>query len=110
MILEPATRGVEPGSTLGRVRQNSAFMAIVSLAAIWIAVRFNWRNDGFGYRFNLFLISATDLAFILLVLAPGWEELPQGLIGPTLWVLGATASSVGYFTARLGRSRAAREI
>jgi hypothetical protein len=109
MILEPASQGVEPGATLGRVRQNSAFMAIVSLGAIWIALRFNWRNHSFGFWFNLYLISATDLAFVFLVLVPGWEPLPQGLIGPTLWVLGAAASSIGHLRIRPSR-RSYQEI
>ncbi len=95
LILPMATAGLEPGVTLARVQQNSVFMASVGVAAIWIAIAYNWRGSRFGYWFNLYLVSAADLGFIVLVLFPGYEGLPQGLIGPALWVLAVIASTVG---------------
>ena len=111
-ILPPATEGLEPSATLGRVQQNSVLMGTIGIATVWIAISKNWRNDRFlmqslmgetpktalhrfGFWLNLFLVSATDLAFIFFVLIPGWEPLPLGLIGPSLWILATITSSIG---------------
>ena len=95
LVLPSATAGLQEGISLARVQQNSVFMALVGLATVWIAVAFNWRGSRFGYWFNLYLVTAADLGFIVLVLLPGYEALPQGLIGPTLWVLAVFASTLG---------------
>ncbi|MEM7758033.1 MAG: hypothetical protein AAF298_07900 [Cyanobacteria bacterium P01_A01_bin.40] len=70
-------------------------MATIEVGSIWIAICKNWRNDRFGFWFNLFLVSAADLGFICLVLIPGWEPISMGLIGPLLWILATVASALG---------------
>lgn len=106
LILPDASAGLQPGVTLARVQQNSVFMATVGVAAIWIAIRFNRRGDRFGYWFNLYLVSAADLGFVLLVLLPGHEALPRGLIGPALWIAAVAASTVGMLAAKSAAGRA----
>ena len=97
-ILPPATEGLEPSATLGRVQQNSVLMATISVTTVWIAISKNWRNNRFGFWLNLFQVSATDLAFIIFVLIPGWEPIPLALIGPSLWILATIFSTLGITT------------
>lgn len=100
MVLGPATHGIEAGPALGRIWQNSAFMAIVSVATIWISGAFNWWNSAFGFWFNMYLVSAADIGFLVLIYANGWEPPPQALIGPGIWLCAAITSSIGYYRTR----------
>lgn len=95
LVIEPAAGGLSQGIATARIYQNSVFMAMAGIAAIWIAYQFNWKNDTFGYWFNLFIVAVSDLGFIILVLIPGYEPPPAGLIGPTLWVIALAFSTVG---------------
>jgi hypothetical protein len=95
IVLPPAIEGLEPSVTLARVQQNSFFMATIGIASVWIAIAKNWRNDRFGFWFNLFLVSAADIGFIWFVLIPGWEPISMGFIGPLLWILATSATTLG---------------
>lgn len=99
IALEPLS-GLEPSAAHGRIYQNSGLMITISLAALLVAVTQNWRNDLLGYWINLILISGTDIAFIAFVLIPGYEPPPQGLIGPSLWIVGLVLSTWGLLQAR----------
>lgn len=93
--LGPALEGAVTGVAEGRIMQNSIFMAMVSVTAIWIAVQFNWKNDWFGYLFNLFTVTVADLAFIFLILWPGFIPMIPGVLGPALWVIAVIFSTLG---------------
>ena len=104
-ILAPALEplaGIEPGAAHGRIYQNSGLMVTVSLAAIVVAVSLNWRNERVGYWLNLLLVSGTDIAFIAFVLIPGDEPVPNGLVGPALWVIATVLSTAGLLLGRAG--------
>lgn len=84
------------GLVQGRLYQGAWNMAIIAVLAVAIAVIFNWRNSQTGYWLNLFLISATDIGFIVLLLIPGYS---MDIIGPILWLLGLILSTIGFLTA-----------
>ena len=65
------------------------------LFASVVAIGFNWRNSRVGYWLNLVLVSATDLGFVIFVLAPGYLTLFPGVVGPMLWVLAVVLSTLG---------------
>lgn len=79
-----------------RVEQMAAYLLVIAIATIAVAVRWNWRNAAFGYWFNLMLVSVADIIFLVVVVVPGHIPLGRGLPGPILWILAVIASTVAY--------------
>ena len=53
-----------PGMVQGRLWQDSFFLFLISVATIFVAVKYNWKNRPLGYWLNLFIVSIEDLLFI----------------------------------------------
>jgi len=87
--------GLPEGMVQGRVLQDAWHLALISTLAIWVAVTMNWRNGRFGFWLNGLVVSLTDIGFILLVVLPGYMPVPAALVGPSVWLLAFTASTVG---------------
>lgn len=85
---------LEPGLVQARLFQDAAFMLIIALLAMAIAVWKNWNNDRIGYWLNLSIVSVADIIFLLLVVIPGYVPLGRGLIGPALWVAAVIFSTI----------------
>ena len=83
------------GMLRGRVVQAAWNLAFFALAAIAVAVVFNWFNSPLGFWLNLTLTSVTDVGFILFIILPGYLPLWPGLLGPALWVLALIFSTLG---------------
>ena len=85
----------EPHSMIqGRLFQEAWNVLCIAAAAMTIAVAFNWRNSRGGYWANLVLVSLGDLGLILFVLVPGYMSWWSGSLGPLLWLVGLTCSTV----------------
>ncbi|WDE03352.1 hypothetical protein SG34_018345 [Thalassomonas viridans] len=78
----------------GRLFQSGWNLLFFALAAMAIAVFYNWKNDRQGYWANLIMVSATDIGFILFILVPGHLALWPGIMGPVFWVLALIASTM----------------
>ena len=86
----------QDGLVEGRLMQNSWNLAAISLLAIYVAWKLNWRNDRFGYWINLIAVSVADIGFILFVLLPGHIAMWPGAVGPLLWLLAVLFSTLAY--------------
>ena len=91
----------QEGLIQGRLLQQAVYMLGIATTAIVVAVWLNWRNDRVGYWVNLAVVSFADIAFLLVIVLPGYVPLGRGLIGPALWVVALI------FTTLAQRDRAA---
>ena len=85
-----------PGMAQGRLWQDSFFLFLISVATIYVAVRYNWRNSRLGYWLNFFIVSTEDLLFIFLIVVPGYVPVATLLTGPLLWILGLIFTTIAY--------------
>jgi hypothetical protein len=83
------------GMIQGRIYQSAWNLAFFAVFVSVVAVVYNWNNSPLGYWLNLLATSATDIGFIVFVLAPGYLPLRPGILGPALWVLAAIFSTLG---------------
>ena len=86
---------LEFGVIQGKINQGAWDLIFFSLAAIVIAIRYNWKNDSLGYWLNLILVSAADIGFIIFVLLPGHVAIFPGILGPIFWLGGAILTTLG---------------
>ncbi len=88
-------KSLEPGIVQGRIYQDAWNLLFFALFGIIVAIFLNWQNSRLGYWLNLVVISAADIGFILAVLMPGHIPLVPGGLGPLLWLLALTFSTLG---------------
>jgi len=86
---------LDPGMVQGRLLQGAWNLLFFAVVAIVVAMLMNWRNSRFGYWINLITVTATDIGFILFILAPGYLPLWPGVLGPVFWVLGIVFATIG---------------
>jgi hypothetical protein len=85
------------GMARGRIYQNAWNLTFFAVAVAVVAVAYNWINNPLGYWLNLVMTSVTDIGFILFVVAPGYLPLWPGLLGPALWIVAVSFSTLGQF-------------
>ena len=83
------------GMVRGRLLQNAWNLAYFAVFVAVVAVLLNWQNSSWGYWLNLITASATDIGFIIFILAPRYLPAWPGWLGPILWVLAAIFSTYG---------------
>ena len=88
-------QSLEPGMVQGRIFQGAWNLLFFAMFGIVVAVIWNWRNSRLGYWLNLVAVSAGDIGFILFVLMPGYLPLVPGGLGPLLWVVALSFSTLG---------------
>ena len=88
------------GMVQGRIYQSAWNLVYFALSVMVVAVVFNWNNNPLGYWLNLVMTSVTDVGFIIYVLAPGYLPLRPGLLGPALWILAVSFSTLGQLVTR----------
>lgn len=93
-------QSLEPGMVQGRIFQGAWNLLFFAMFGIVVAVIWNWRNSRLGYWLNLVVISAGDIGFILFVLMPGYLPLVPGGLGPLLWVVALSFSTLGIISAK----------
>jgi magnesium-transporting ATPase (P-type) len=89
----------EAGPVQGRLEQNAWNLLFFAVAGIVIAVWMNWRNSKTGYWLNAIMVSAGDIGFIVFVLLPGYAPMMPGALGPILWIVALSLTTVGYIKA-----------
>lgn len=89
-------QSLDEGMVQARLFQNAFYLLAFAIAGVYIAVRYNWHNSALGYWLNLVMISAADIPFILFILIPGYIPIVPGVLGPLLWILALTFSTVAY--------------
>jgi hypothetical protein len=88
-------RSVETGVVRSRLMQNAWNLGCSAVAAVFIALAFNWSNSQEGYWINLALISAVDIGFVVLIAWPGQIDRRSAITGPALWLTGVLFSTLG---------------
>ncbi len=96
---------LDPGMVQARIYQDAFNLLFFALFAIVVAFWLNWKNDKMGYWINLIVISAADVGFIYYVLMPGYVPMIPGGLGPLLWIIAVTFSTIG-----IRRSRHPNEL
>jgi hypothetical protein len=91
---------LEQGMIQGRLYQDAWNLLFFALFGIVIAVLYNWKNSKNGYFLNLIVVSTGDIGFILTVLLPGYLPLFPGSLGPILWLLALTFSTIAISKAK----------
>jgi hypothetical protein len=86
---------MEANLVQGRLFQSSWNLVFFAVAAIVIAIWFNWKNRLMGYWLNLIMVSTVDIGFIIAVLLPGYIPVFPGILGPVFWVLALIFSTIG---------------
>lgn len=86
---------LDPGMVQARIYQDAFNLLFFALFAIVVAFWLNWKNDKIGYWANLIVISAADVGFIYHVLMPGYVPMIPGGLGPLLWIIAVTFSTIG---------------
>ena len=87
---------LDAGIIQARLHQGAWHLLFFALAAIGVAVVYNWRNSRLGYWINLVAVSVVDVGFIWLVFLPYLPFFSPALLGPTFWILAMIFSTLGY--------------
>ena len=85
------------GMVQARIMQDAWFLGGSAVFGSTVAILWNWHNHPTGYWLNLLVLGFTDVSFVVLVVAPGHLPLfPHGVLGPTLYLVAAIATTVGF--------------
>lgn len=88
-------QGLEPGIVLGKINQGAWNLLFFAIVSIFIAIKYNWKNDPLGYWINLIMVSAADIGFLIFVLFPGYTTIFPSILGPVFWISGAIFTTLG---------------
>ena len=91
---------LEQGMIQGRLYQDAWNLLFFALFGIVVAILYNWKNSKNGYLLNLIVVSTGDIGFIITVLLPGYLPLFPGSLGPILWLLALTFSTIAISKAK----------
>jgi len=89
---------LEPGMVQGRLEQDAWYLLFFALFGIAVGIALNWKNSSLGYWLNLIVISAADLGYIIFVLIPGYVPVMPGAIGPIVWLVALSLSTLALFS------------
>lgn len=87
-------RTLEAGILQGRIYQDAWNLTFFALFGAIVGIVFTWRNSRLGYWLNAVVVSAGDIGFILTLLVPGTLPLMSGGLGPVLWIIALTLSTI----------------
>lgn len=85
---------IEQGMVQGRLFQDAWNLLFFAIFGIVVAVIYNWKNNKIGYWLNFVVVSVGDIGFIITILIPGYLPLFPGAMGPILWLLALTFSTI----------------
>ncbi len=89
-------QSLESGLIQGRIYQDAFYLLFFAIFGIVVAVIFNWKNSRLGYWLNLIVVSAADIGFIVAILIPGYIPVFPRAVGPALWLIALTLTTVGF--------------
>ena len=90
--------GVGAAMVSARLDQLAFYIGAAGLFAAIFALD-NWRNGALGYWGNLLLVSTLDIGYVWFVVLRVDMPIVEALLGPALWVIAASFSSLGYWSA-----------
>jgi hypothetical protein len=93
---------LEFGLVQGKINQGAWELLFIALAAMAIAVIYNWKNSRLGYWLNLLMVSIADIGFIIFVFLPGHVSFLTGILGPVFWISSAIFSTIGIRSQAIG--------
>ncbi|MFI9402947.1 hypothetical protein [Nocardia sp. NPDC052316] len=72
------------------------FLCVTTLGAqaIFVAVTMNRVNSRLGFWLNAVVLGVVDLAFLVLLAAPGYVDLIGAIVGPVVWLLATVCAAV----------------
>ena len=91
---------LDPGVIQGRIFQDAWNLLFFAVVSIFVAMKWNWKNNSCGYWINLITVSVTDIGFIAFILIPDYLPLFPGILGPVFWVLGLLFSTAGLISSK----------
>ncbi|SMD36305.1 hypothetical protein SAMN04488029_2820 [Reichenbachiella faecimaris] len=81
---------------VGAVAQFHAYNLVwIGLVSLFVAVRFNWKNERVGFWINLILGGFTVLGFSLFLFLPDKMPITSGMLIPLLWLVGLVFTHIG---------------
>ena len=83
------------GVALGVLEQHAWNLAVFGFFSLYVGARLNWINSKLGYWLNLMVVSGADIGFIFAIMVPGYISFLSGMLGPALWILAITFSTIG---------------
>ena len=86
---------LESGMVQGRIYQDAFYLLFFALFGIVVALTLNWKNSRLGYWLNFVVVSFADIGFIVAVLMPAYLPLFPGSIGPIVWLIALTLTTIG---------------
>lgn len=92
-------QSLEQGMVQGRLYQDAWNLLFFALFGIAVAFFYNWRNSKIGYWLNFVVVGVGDIGFIITILIPGYLPLFPGSLGPILWLLALTFSTLAILKA-----------
>ncbi|WP_240772153.1 hypothetical protein [Nocardia sp. CS682] len=72
------------------------FICVTTLGAqaIFVAATMNRLNSRLGFWLNAVVLGVVDLAFLVLLAAPGYVDLIGAIVGPVVWLLATACATV----------------
>jgi hypothetical protein len=101
---------LESGFIQGRIYQDAFYLLFFAMFVIVVAIIFNRKNSKSGYWLNLVVVSAADIGFIIAVLIPGYIPIFPGIIGPALWLIALTLTTIGLFRNNTRKIKTGNEL
>lgn len=89
-----------PEIVRGIFGQNAWNLIWFGMFAVYVAIKFNWKNNRMGYWCNLAVVSLSDIGFVMMILIPGYMRTAEAFLGPLLWGLAVFFSTWGIFAER----------
>ncbi|GAA1671687.1 hypothetical protein GCM10009765_21360 [Fodinicola feengrottensis] len=86
--------GIHQGREIAWGQMYYSFVVIFGTLVAVVAIGLNWRGDPAGYWINLAVVLSTDSVFAVIMMAPGYITLGQGISGPILAVPAIALTSV----------------
>lgn len=93
-LSERAADGLLAEAT-GRLAQGHWTLLYLGVFGLIVSY-FNWKNSAAAYWAAAFIISAEDIGFILFPVLHGGTPFPASVIGPGLWLIGLTFTTIAF--------------
>lgn len=96
-LMERSSDGTLAEAT-GRLAQGHWTLLYLGVFGLIVSY-FNWKNNSAAYWAAAFIISAEDIGFIIFPVLYGGTPFPASFIGPGLWIIGLTFTTLAYLKA-----------
>lgn len=109
--LPPQNAAPTPEALIGAILAYYAWNLVwIGGLVLVVGAVYNWRNSRPAFWLNLFVVSATDIGLIYLLLIPGYMAWSDGLLGIVLWLPAALFGAWGLFQRNTARTASTLEM